>query len=185
MRTHLHAIAVMVTFVGLASSAEAQVAAAERRTGPVIERFGAVFDVPNPDLTADPSMIYKVVFEIGESADQKDAINPAIETLARFLNMQARAGVPVKNLQLAMVVHASATKDLIDHAGYRRRYGVENPNLDLIVALQGAGVRVYVCGQSMASRGVARAELAPNVGVALSALTAMLQLEAEGYRLLQ
>jgi len=185
MRTHLLTVVLAVMVFTMAVPAGAQEAAPRRRPGPVIEKFGPVFDVPNPDLTADPSMTYKVVFEIGESPDQKDATNPGIETLARFLNMQARAGVPVKNLQLAMVVHASATKDLMDDAGYRRRYGVDNPNLQLVAALQRAGVRVYVCGQSLASRGVARDELAPNVGVALSALTAVLQLQADGYRLMQ
>jgi len=44
---------------------------------------------------------------------------------------------------------------------------------------------VYVCGQAMAARGVARDELAPDVKVAISATAALLELQSEGYRVVR
>ncbi len=185
----MRAIVIMLAAVAVAAiagGAAAQQAARPVATpGPVIEKYGPVFDVPDADLTADRSATYKVVFEVKDTPDDTSALNPAIVTLARFLNMQARAGVPLERLQLALVVHGPAIKDVLGHAAYRARHAVDNPNLDLLAALGRAGVRVYLCGQSAGARGVARDELAPDVRMALSAITAILHLEAEGYRLLQ
>ena len=172
--------------IAVAGAAAAQQAARPVATpGPVIEKYGPVFDVPGADLTADPSAVYKVAFDVTETPDDKLAVNPGIVSLARFLNLYARAGVPVKNLQLALVVHGAATKDVIGHPGYRTRYGADNPNLELLAALVDKGVRVYVCGQAMIARGVARDELGPDVKVAISATAALLELQSEGYRVVR
>jgi len=179
-------VRLLAAAVAVAGTAAAQQATRPVPTpGPVFETYGPVFDVPDPALAPDPSAVQKVVFDVPESPDDKSAVNPGIVSLARFFNLYARAGVPVKNLQLALVVHGAATKDVIDHPGYRKRYGTDNPNLDLMAALAAKGVRVYVCGQAMAARGVARDELAPGVGVALSATAALLQLQSEGYRVVR
>lgn len=45
-----------------------------------------------------------------------------------------------------------------------------------------AGVELYLCGQSMMSRGLPREGLAKPVQVALSAMTAMELLQARGHR---
>jgi intracellular sulfur oxidation DsrE/DsrF family protein len=68
--------------------------------------------------------------------------------------------------------------------GYRARFGIENPNAPLLEALSEYGVRVILCGQTQMHRGLERAELAPHVEVALSAMTALVSLTSEGYRLL-
>ena len=182
----MRAMVVMLAAVAVAGTAAAQQAARPVPTpGPVFEKYGPVFDVPNADLTADPSAVHKVVFDVTESPDDKSAVNPAIVSLARFFNLYARAGVRLDHLQLAMVVHGAAAKDIIGHPGYRKRYGADNPNLELMAALVEKGVRVYVCGQAMIARGIARGELAPDVKVAISATAALLELQSEGYRIVR
>ena len=152
--------------------------------GPVIADFGAVFDVPSPDFATPTDLTYRVVFDVARSADQPGSVNPSIETLARFLNMHGRAGVPRERMQLALVLHGAAGKDALDDAGYRARFGTDNPNLPLLKALEGAGVKMYLCGQTAMSRGFPRAELAPQVQMALSAMTALVSLQEQGYRLI-
>jgi intracellular sulfur oxidation DsrE/DsrF family protein len=61
---------------------------------------------------------------------------------------------------------------------------VDNPNLELVEKLHAAGVRFYVCGQSLAFGKIARSELASPVEVALSAMTMLTVLQSEGYALL-
>ncbi len=168
---------------GLPGRAAAQ-AIGTPRTGPVIEDFGPVFDVPSLDMPASPESVYRVVFDVAAAADKPEQVNRYIETLARFLNMHARAGVPRENLQLALVVHGPAGKDLLDAAAYRKRFGVDNPNAPLLEALAAAGVRIYLCGQTAMSRGLPKEELAPPVKMALSAMTALVALQDEGYRLI-
>lgn len=164
--------------LALASSASAQ-----QRTsaGPIIESAGAVFSV-DPDIAVDKNQYYKVAFEIATPASSPEAMNQTINTVARFLNMHAQAGVAEDHLRGAIVAHGGASFELLDDAAYRARHGVDNPNAQLIRELLDAGQPVILCGQSAASRGIAKADLIPGVQVALSAMTAFLMLQERGYR---
>ena len=158
---------------------------AERIMGPIIKDFGPVFRVENPDFKTDTTKDYKVVFDIYNTPEDPTKVNPMLNTLARFLNMHAGAGVPIEQLHIAGVVHNKATHDVLDNVGYRAKYGVDNPNLPLLTALEEAGVAVYICGQSISARGVDRTEIHKSVGVGLSAMTIILSLQSDGYQLIK
>ena len=68
---------------------------AERIMGPIIKDFGPVFRVENPDFKTDTTKDYKVVFDIYNTPEDPTKVNPMLNTLARFLNMHAGAGVPI------------------------------------------------------------------------------------------
>lgn len=154
------------------------------RTGPVVEKFGPVYDVMRPDFRTPTDLLYRAVFDVAPSPDAVDEINPRIESVARFLNMHARAGVKSDQMKLALVIHGSAGKDMLSSEAYKARFGVENPNEALLAALRSNGVRVILCGQTASHRGFQQAELAPGVEVALSAMTALVALQSEGYQLI-
>lgn len=159
-------------------------AQAAPRTGPVIQQFGPTFDVPDPDYPTPLNVPYRVIFDIADAAEAPDGRSTRFETVARFLNMHVKAGVPLENLDVVVAVHGAAGKDLLDHAGYRERHGIENPNAELIQALLGAGVEVALCGQTAASRGLNREELLPGVKLALSAMTHLVTRQNQGYALI-
>jgi intracellular sulfur oxidation DsrE/DsrF family protein len=156
---------------------------AQQRTeaGPVIQSAGAVFSV-DPDFATPTDHTYRAAFEVATPSPAPDRMNAAINTVARFLNMHAQAGVPVAQLSGAIVAHGGASFELLDDEAYRDRHGVDNPNGALIRELIAAGQPVILCGQSAASRGVNPDDLIPGVQVALSAMTAFMVLQAEGYR---
>ncbi len=156
-----------------------------KNAGPIIEEFGKVFRVENPDVKVDIEKEFKVVFDVTSSSEDMGELNLSLETAARFLNMHAQAGVPKERLKVALVVHSKAGKDLLNNAAYQSRYKVGNPNLNLVKALLDADVQVILCGQSAASRGFARTELIPGVQISLSAMTALIQLNGEGYTILK
>ncbi len=158
-------------------------AAAQGRTqaGPIIESAGAVFEV-DPDLITPTDRDYRVAFEVATPSVSPDRLNPAINSVARFLNMHGQAGVSADRLSGAIVAHGSASFELLDDEAYRARFGVDNPNAALIRELIEAGQPVILCGQSAASRGVPVDGLIPGVQVALSAMTAFLLLQDDGYR---
>ncbi|NNF18362.1 MAG: DsrE family protein [Flavobacteriaceae bacterium] len=159
--------------------------AQQAKAGPVIKNYGKVHSITNPDFKTNTSLEFKVVFDVTTSPDNKEELNKSIETAARFLNMHAQAGVPVSQLSVAMVVHGSGTLNMIDNKAYEKRYGIQNPNEPLIRELLEHGVQIIQCGQSIYSRGVAREELIPGVQLALSAMTALIQLQGDGYRLIK
>jgi intracellular sulfur oxidation DsrE/DsrF family protein len=107
--------------------------------------------------------------------------NASIETAARFLNMHAQNGVPAEQMKVALVVHNKASKDLITDIAYKKRYGVENPNSEMINQLLEANVAIIFCGQSSLSRNFPKQDLIPGVQLSLSAMTALIQLQNEGY----
>ena len=166
---------------------------AQPSTGPVIKTGGAVFDVPNPTFQTPRDHDYNVVFEVSRGVEMPAAglptpsvalaPNEQLNTMARFLNMHARAGVPRERVKLAAVVHGTAGKDLLDNETFRARYGTDNPSGPLIQELLNAGVRIILCGQTSMGRDVPRDKLIPGVQLALSAMTAISVLQAEGYQL--
>jgi intracellular sulfur oxidation DsrE/DsrF family protein len=108
-------------------------------------------------------------------------VNPGLNTVARFLNMHARAGVPLRQSQVAVGVHGTAGKDLLQDHAYRSRLATDNPNAELVRELAEAGVRLILCGQTAASRGLPTDSLFEPVEVALSAMTALAVLQEDGY----
>lgn len=156
-----------------------------KSSGPVIDGYGAVWNIENPDFETRKDLEYKVVFDIYSSPEDPAQLNPAINTMARFINMHAQAGVPMENIKVACVFHNKASKDALNQKAYKAQYGVENPNLPLLEALDNAGVNLYMCGQSVESRKLGRSNLAAPIHVGLSAMTIILALESEGYRLIK
>lgn len=157
---------------------------AQRSAGPIIQDFGAVHKVENPDYQLDVTQTYKVVFDIMKTPDAPGQLNPSLNTLARFLNMHAQAGVPAENLKVACAIHNLASKDALNNEAYRKRYGMDNPNLPLLKALEKAGAEIYICGQSIHSRKIDPSELAAPVKLALSAMTILISKQNEGFRLI-
>ena len=156
-----------------------------KSAGPIIEDFGKVFVVTQPDFPVDASLTYKVVFDVTNTPDEKDKLNPYLETAARFLNMHAQNGIPADQLEVAVVVHSAASKDIISNSAYQQRYGVGNPNEKLIEALLKANTQIIFCGQSAQARGFPKEELIPGVQLALSAMTALIQLQGQDYKFIK
>lgn len=164
----------------LAASAIAQ-EAPPAVDGPVIRGYGAVWDLASPDLETPLGEDLRVVFEVARSSERPGDVGAYLNTVARFLNMHARAGVDRERMHVAVVIHGEAAKDVLDGELFRSRYGVANQNEDLLRRLAAAGVDLYLCGQSAMARDLPLDRLLPEVQLALSAMTAMVVLKARGY----
>jgi len=153
--------------------------------GPIVLEYGEVFAIENTDFKVDTSRSYKAVFDIMNSPESNKDLNKSIETAARFLNMHAQSGVPIEQLSVALVVHNKASKDVITNKAYQKRYGTNNPNQKLIQALLDSGAQIIFCGQSSKARDFPKNELIEGVQLSLSAMTALIQLQDENYRLIK
>jgi len=156
-----------------------------KKSGPIITGFGEVWEINEPDYKTNEDMELKAVFDIMNSPEDHNQLNATIETAARFLNMHAQSGVPADQLKIALVVHNKASKDIITNEAYQKRYGTNNPNYELVQALLDAGGQIIFCGQSSLSRDFPREELIDGVQLSLSAMTALIQLQHEDYRLIK
>jgi intracellular sulfur oxidation DsrE/DsrF family protein len=157
--------------------------AAEPSMGPVLQSFGPTFPLQSEDLPLPKDFAYKVVFDVAEYSDTA-ALNEQLVSVARFINMHVRSGVPIENLDLVVVLHGNALKGALADEAYLQRFKSRNPNLGLVLQLHEAGVSIIACGQSLGFRQYKRDELVPAVQVGLSAMTILTVFQAQGYSLL-
>lgn len=146
---------------------------------PTIDGFGAI--LPRPAAIEQPRAGAKVVFDA--TADAKpDAINKGLDRAARLLNLYGSSDMAASDVKVAIVFHGEATKSILSDEAYERRFGQKaNPNLPLIRKLQDAGVEVMVCGQALNYKGFPDAEVADGIPVAASALTVLMNKQADGH----
>jgi intracellular sulfur oxidation DsrE/DsrF family protein len=159
-------------------------AVAEPITGPVIEEFGPVYYVPDQPLRLPPEETLKAVFDVASAPEATAESNYRLETAARFLNLNARAGVPAERMDVAIVLHGRATRAALNAEIFEERYGETHPDKALLDALVAAGVEVHVCGQSASAFGFAPQDLRPDVILSPSAMTALVRLQSAGYALI-
>ena len=172
-------------FVALIACFSVTAFGAEPSTGPYINSGGPAFAVPDRDVPLPEGHKYRVVFEATDYPEQPAGPNRELEIVARFLNMHGKNGVPLADMDIAVVMHGGALLSALSNETYNRLYEMDNPNLALLTELAGAGVKFYVCGQSMGFRQLDKKALAEPVKMGLSAMTMLVTLQAEGYALLQ
>ena len=161
-----------------------QLQAQKKISGPLIHEYGETFTVPQPDLEVDTEAEYKVVFDIAQAPEDPAVLNPYFNTIARFLNMHAYAKVDKAQLKPVMVVHGSAAYGLLKNKFYKEKFGVENPNLDLLNKLHALDIPVILCGQTAGARDISVEKRWGKTQVALSAMTALIHYQNLDYALI-
>lgn len=169
----------LLTLVALATVV-ADVSQAGRdafHAGKLIPAYGMIAEVPAA-AALPPDTTMKLAIDVVEGGET-GKVNGKFQTAASFLNLMHANGVGPENVEIALVVHGPAHRDLlVDEA-----YGGDNPNAELLAALQQFQVSVYYCGQSQIYRDVAPGDLLPGVEVTLSATTTHVMLQQQGFSL--
>ena len=143
---------------------------AQQPLTPVVP-FGGIYDVPEATVRPDPLLEYRIVVDVFTGAELPEDVAAGVHNVARMLNLFSVGGVPPDHLTVVLAIHGGATYGVMDNASYRERFEVDNPNLPVLRALKDAGVKVTVCGQSLISREIDPADVAPEVDIATSMLT--------------
>lgn len=150
-------------------------------------KWAGVAPVQGVDEFTDPSLRYKLLFELtgfaakGFEATAKYDVNGGIGEVARKINLHVAAGVPKKNIDAVIIVHAGALFALLNNDKYKRKYGVDNPNIALIKELQNFGAKIIVCGQAMTFLRLEKEDLVPGIKQALTAQTVLSTYQLKGY----
>ncbi|WOJ97111.1 DsrE family protein [Congregibacter brevis] len=146
-------------------------------SGGLIKDYGRFADVPAAKpLPADTR--FKVAMDVVDGGVTGE-VNSIFQIAAGFLNLQHANGISPENVEIALVVHGDAHRDLLNDAAY----GGVNPNRELLGILQEYNVQVLYCGQNAVMRDVAAEDLLPGVEMTHSATTTHVLLQQQGYSL--
>jgi intracellular sulfur oxidation DsrE/DsrF family protein len=154
-------------------------------TTPTVQGAGKMHFLPDAAYKPRADQTYKVVFALSKGAKSPTEVNPALDHVARAVNLYAASGVPLDNLKFVAVAYGDATPLVLDDTQYRAAFGVPNPNLPIIEKLRAAGVDVAACGQAVAEHHYQYSWVDKRVTLSLSAITTITTLENHGYALLQ
>ena len=151
---------------------------------PTIQGYGKMHALPKAAYRPQAEKQYKIVFALTKGAKSPNEVNPALDHVARTVNLYVSSGVPIDHLKFVAIAYGDATPLALDDVHYRAKFGVPNPNLPLIDELKKAGIDVAVCGQAVAEHDYQYDWLTPTVTLALSGLTTVTTLQSSGYSLM-
>lgn len=151
---------------------------------PAVPEADGYVAIPNASHAPSKRMVYKAVFDATKAAEKPSELIPALNMAGSLLNDLAVAGVPLKNAQFAVVFHGAAVDALLNNAEYKKKFGVDNPNLRLIERLRSAGCETGVCGQYLAAMKVRPQSLTPKVPITADALLMLIEYQNRGYALM-
>ncbi len=150
--------------------------------------WGGVVPVQGIDEIPDPKQQYKFLMELTsfgmpkerDSVTSKD-INLALRDVSRTINLHVGAGIPKEKINVVLAVHGTALNAFLTNEKYKKKYGIDNPNIPLLKELQDFGVKITLCGQAMHYQGLTRENFIPGVKVALTSQTVISSYQLKGY----
>jgi intracellular sulfur oxidation DsrE/DsrF family protein len=147
-----------------------------------IPSVDSAIDFSNAHEMPDPSLTYKMVFDIGKAAPKPDDVNPGLTFISRFYNTLAKGGVPVDRRKFVVVFHQEGTDIALTNAAYKAlKDGHDNPNIALIHSMKQAGVDFRVCGQGVLGRKFDMATINPEIQIDQWAMITITNLQLRGY----
>ncbi len=158
---------------------------AQNKVNPVIKKFGTVTEVPFSVENPDTKLDYKIIVEVSSDNAKPEMVHEFFDKVAAVVNLHALGGVRANKLHVVMVIHGPAAQFVLNNEEYRKKFNSDNPNIPLFKELTDAGVKIFVCGQSLNKRNIPKESLAVEVKPALSAITTLTTYQLKGYSILK
>jgi intracellular sulfur oxidation DsrE/DsrF family protein len=147
-----------------------------------IPSVDAATDFPNEHEMPDPSLTYKIVFDIAKGAPKVDDVNEGLTAISRYYNTLAKGGVPADHRKFVVVFHQGGTEIALSNAAFKAlKDGHDNPNIALIHSMKQAGIDFRVCGQGVLSRKIDMATINREIQIDQWAMTTITTLQLRGY----
>jgi intracellular sulfur oxidation DsrE/DsrF family protein len=147
-----------------------------------IKDYGQVYNVPFAADRPDSTMQYKIVFEASmEKIDSASKIYEPLDIVARLYNLHVYGGVPQKNLNVVLVIGGFGIPVVMTNEAYKKKFGVDNPNLKILEEIKAAGIKIICCAQAMMKNHIDPSEVNPIITPIFSRLTSVSTYQLKGY----
>jgi len=157
-----------------------------RASYPLIKtsKWTGVLPMQDVNEKPDPNLQYKLLMEevvpIKDSAAAKD-FSEGLSEVGRIMNLHVASGIPKNKLSVVVVVHGPALYALYTNEAYRKKWGINNPNIPLINELMNNGVKFIACGQAMNFLDVKKEDMVSRINISLTAQTVLSHYQLKGY----
>ena len=151
---------------------------------PVIKGYGGMQPIVGTAERPDKALRYRVVFNVTKAPSASGKIDSTLDRMARFINLLGADGVRPDRGDLVAIVHGGATSSIMTDKAHRAKFGVANPNIELIARLRAAGAEVHVCSQALAGNKIAKDAVNSAVQIDAAALTTLANLQLRGYAMI-
>lgn len=156
---------------------------AQKWETPLIDGYGEVKYFEKTAIQPNPSSQYKLLFDIKDQT-KKNGVNKGLWVIARTLNMLSLGKVPRNNIEIVASIHGEASFLALTDQAFQNKFGKSNPNLDLIDKLISNGVKLFVCSQATAARGIDEKSINIKIQRAFSGLSVLATYQLNGYILM-
>lgn len=163
----------------MVSAARADEPAKPNFVSPAVPGYGPV--VAMPEAEHQPTKGTKLVLDVTATAKEASEPPPGLVRAAVLKNLAAVAGLKPNELPVAIVLHGQVTELALTDGAYQDATESKHAHAALVDRLTAAGVEVYVCGQSLARKGLKPDHVRPGVKVAASAVSAVTNYQSRGY----
>jgi intracellular sulfur oxidation DsrE/DsrF family protein len=147
-----------------------------------IKDYGQVYNVPFAVDRPDSTMQYKILFEVSmEKIDSATKIYEPLDIAARLYNLHVYGGVPQKNLDVVLVIGGFGIPVVMTNEAYKKKFGVDNPNLKILEEIKAAGIKIICCAQAMMKNHIDPSEVNPIITPIFSRMTSVSTYQLKGY----
>ena len=174
----LYFIAVLSFLLSMKSIAQ------QKSPNPVIPEADGFIILKDAKLQPDKNRIYKAIYDATKTPKDPSQILPALNMAGSELNALEVYGISVTHAQFVIVFHGAAINGILDNYNYKKKYGIDNPNLKVLGELKRARVQLFVCGQNLLAENIDLKTISPDVTVASDALIVLMTFQNDGYALM-
>jgi intracellular sulfur oxidation DsrE/DsrF family protein len=155
-----------------------------QNSSPIIQEADGFFVIPQAQMQPNKNHIYQAIYDATNASEDPTQILPALNMAGSELNALAVSQIPLSNAKFVVIFHGAAIYGILDNASYKKKYGVDNPNLKVLSKFKQAGTQLFVCGQNLLSEKIDLTTVSPDVIIASDALIVLMTFQNNGYALM-
>ena len=109
---------------------------------PIIDGYGKIKYSKNIAVQPDNNLEYKIDYKITTS-ETREGINKGLNGIAHAINMLGCVNIQNDKVKIAATIQGQATTIILNDNAYRKKFGKDNPNTEVISLLSDYGVVLY------------------------------------------
>lgn len=154
---------------------------AQNKKEMAIKKYGSFKSYENPAVIPSKKETYKILYRITKNVE-KQGVNKGLWQVARLVNLLKAYDVPNKNIEIVALISGKGFPAIFTNEEHNKRYGKDNPNIDIINELIKHNVSIHICGQTIDDNKIDyKRDINPKVKLTLSAMIDVIEYSKKGF----